>query len=84
MAGIESFQQSGLKISPHRYQNGAVHGYGKAHIVSHHVFRCQGTSATSRTRARAITNDMEPLRSSLRSTADAGEYDSAGGVETRE
>jgi hypothetical protein len=41
-------------------------------------------SAFSFTRVRAITNDIEPLRISQRRTAEAGEYASAEGVETRE
>ena len=41
-------------------------------------------SAFSFTRARAITNDIVPLRISQRRTAEAGEYASAEGVETRE
>lgn len=81
---MESFQQSGLKISPQRYQKGAVQGYGNEHITPQNDFCCQGISATSRTRASAMTNDIDPFNNSLRSTADAGEYAWEAGVETRE
>lgn len=47
-------------------------------------FRRQGVSVTSRTLESAMRNDIEPLRSSFKSTADAGEYESAGDVETRD
>jgi hypothetical protein len=70
---MESFQQSRLNISPHKHQNGDVHGYGNAHITPQNDFRCQGISATSRTRESAMMKDIEPFSSSLRRTADAGE-----------
>lgn len=81
---MESFQQSGLNISLHRWRNGGVHGHGSVAMVSTKDSSDHGTSATDFTRARAMTKDIEPLRSSLSITADAGEYASEGGVETRE
>ena len=81
---MESFQQSGLNISPQTVQKGAVHGHGRHRIVPRIDLRCQDVSATSGTLERAMRNEIEPLRSSFRSTAEAGEYDSAGGVETRD
>jgi len=41
-------------------------------------------SATSFTLARAITKDIDPFSTSFNNTADAGEYDIMGDVDTRE
>ncbi len=62
---MESFQQSGLKVSQRSWLNGL------------------GTSDL-KSLQRAIPKDIEPLKISLRRTAEAGEYDWEGGVETRE
>ena len=47
-------------------------------------FRDHGVSATSFTRANAIMKDIDPFSNSFNRTADAGEYDIVGDVDTRE
>jgi hypothetical protein len=56
-------------------------GYGMA---PPNDFRDHCVSATSLTRASAIKNDIDPFSNSFNNTADAGEYDCAAGVDTRE
>jgi len=80
MAGIESFQQSGLKISPQRSEN-ADH-QRKGVLVGFR--RVKGWWLRTGDLKKAMTKDIEPLRSSLRRTAVAGEYASEVGIETRE
>ena len=63
MAGIASFQQSGLKMSRATRRNGARLGS---------------------TRLTAIASDIEPFKSSFKSTAEAAEYWREEGIVVRE
>ena len=75
IAGIESFQQSGLKISRDMRRqmppdNRRLDDWGVKAFVSRRYI--------------AMTSDMEPLRSSLMKTADAAEYWRDVGIVVRE
>ncbi len=80
IAGMESFQQSGLKISAQRSPNAVHHSKG----VLMYFLRVRGGCWRTGERERAITREIVPLSSSFMSTAVAGEYASAGGIDTRE
>jgi len=74
---MESFQQSGEKISEARSTTacGRYATGGRLRVAA---------GARTGERARAMTKEMLPLRSSLRRTAVAGEYACAAGIDTRE
>lgn len=71
---MDNFQQSALNTSLHTLLN-ATHTPTKLRPAASDEFNTL-TSAT--------TNDIDPLRSSFKRTAVAGEYASEAGIDTRE
>lgn len=94
---MDSFQQSGLRISRRSFVNLRVHSAISkegAGVVVNEVDRLRdlvggvaGSSTAdpfSSTRDKAIMKEIEPLSNSTMRTADAAEYFSEGDTETRE
>jgi len=77
MAGIESFQQSGLKISRPNFRILRKMGTQREPAA-------WGRSREVSMRAYAMANEMAPFMISWRRTAVAAEYAREGAVETRE
>lgn len=82
MAGIDSFQQSGLNTSLHNFRSRLATpllpaGYGACAMS--YMEACPESN-----RVNAMTSEMSPLRISFIRTAVAAEYMRDGGVETRE
>ena len=75
---MDNFQQSELNISVRNMRNGVIQCDGD--ILDVRFDDCK----LFRIRANAMTKDIEPFNSSLRSTAVAGEYVLAGEAVTRE
>ena len=85
MAGIDNFQQSGLKISLPKVRNrdSIVRGFHKEVVPGMLKDASVWEVGWSR-RVNAMMREMKPLSSSLSRTAVAAEYILEGGVDTRE
>lgn len=81
---MESFQQSGAKISPVSRESRPKHDTGPRTRPLLDLREVKAIGGLLGVRASAIMNEIVPLRISLSNTADAGEYDFDAGVETLE
>lgn len=84
MAGIESFQQSGLKTSLPNVRIREKNIRGNAVLGVRVPYDVSVRGALRSMRLNAMAREMEPLSNSLSRTAVAAEYVPDGGVETRE
>ena len=88
MAGIESFQQSGLKTSRPSFFTRSKSDEGRERKVGWVVSVAKdmgiAMGGVTSMRQNANTSEMRPLRISFISTAVAAEYAREGGIDTLE